>query len=124
MAAAILESFSAVCARAARIHHAANARKLPDLESGCLHADLHYAPYDLVSGHERIVLRPPFSPHGMDVRVADPAIEDLETHVARSHFAALQDPGFERFGGTIGSVGFGGNHERWVLISGIRILRG
>ena len=88
----LLEPLTAVRARPIRIHHASHAHDVPDLESGDGRADLGDAADNLVPWHARVDgghhVRP-FVPDVVQVRVADPAVENVDLDVARRHATTL-----------------------------------
>ncbi len=82
---------AAVAAVAARVDHAPHAGEITHLEPGDLRAHARHAADDLVPRHHREDRVAPLPAGLMDVRVTDTAEQDLDEHVARADFAAI-DP--------------------------------
>src|SRR3546814_8531546 len=77
---------------------------------------------DLVPRHAGVLRAAPLRTHRMQVRMADPAIGDLDLDVARPGSTAGDVHGFQRFVGGVGAVGFDGH--RGFLVPGIPRLCG
>ena len=73
---------AAVGAGAARVHEAAHADGVADLELLHAAADRRHAADDLVARHGRILGEAPFVAGEVQVGVADAAIEDFNLHIA------------------------------------------
>ena len=82
--AELLEVFAARIAVAARVHHAAHAGQVADLELLDVGAHGLHAAHDLVAGHHGEDGAAPLVADLVDVRVADAAVEDVDVHVVRA----------------------------------------
>ena len=98
--AILLEAVAAVAAFAARIDEDSDAHHVARLEFARPAADRLDAPDNLVTGHARIERTAPDIARAVEIRVADPAILDLDPYVARTRFPALEgDRPQRRLGG-------------------------
>jgi hypothetical protein len=74
----------AVLALAARVHHAADADAVADLVLGDVRADLGDVADDLVADDLRVLDGAPLTADGVDVRVADAGVGDVDRDVVRA----------------------------------------
>ncbi|MNK68775.1 hypothetical protein D3C87_881510 [compost metagenome] len=89
----------------AGIHQAAHADRIADLPLRHRRPDAGNRPHDLVAGHHGVARAAPLVLHLMQVRVADPAVPDVDQHVVGAGLPPLDDgrsQGSLRFGGRIG----------------------
>jgi hypothetical protein len=61
---------------------------------------------DLMPGHHRKDSPTPFIPSLMNIRMADPAIENLNKDVTRPNLSPFKRKGFERSPGSLGRIAF------------------
>jgi hypothetical protein len=87
--AELLVAVGTLLARAARVHHAPNARDVAHLELGDLRADGDDAPEDLVADAERVLFGAPLALAGVDVGVADARVRDGDVHVLGTDRASV-----------------------------------
>jgi hypothetical protein len=95
----LFETFVAVEAVAAGIDEAADPSQIALLELFDLAPHPRDTADDLVAGHDGVDCVPPLVAGEMHVRVADPAIENLDLHVLRPRLPALEaerQPGYRR----------------------------
>ena len=98
--AILLEAVTAIAAFAARIDEDFDAHHVARLEFVRPAADRFDAPDYLVTGHARIERAAPDIARAVEIRVADPAILDLDPYVAQTRFPALEcDRPQRRLGG-------------------------
>ena len=94
--AVLAELFEVVLAAftgAAGIHQATHAGDVAFLELFNVRASFHDAPDDFMAGHARVGGAVPFVADGMQVRVANATIKNLDLHVMRAGIAALNGSG-------------------------------
>jgi len=113
--AILLQPLVTARAMAARVHDASHGGEVPHLEFRDLRADPGHPAHDLVPRHHRIDGPFPLAAHGVEVRMADAAEEDLDLHVVRAGIAAVEAIGGEGGGGGVGGVGVGFGHEHSFL---------
>ena len=94
--AVLLQAGLAACAGAVGINHAADGGEVAFLEFAHLGAGLDHAADNLVTGHDRISCVGPFVARGVQVGVANAAVEDVDLYVLRAGFAALEGKWLER----------------------------
>src|SRR5690606_658068 len=94
--AILLEPIRASCTVPAAVEHAADAHGIADPEALDLGTDRAHLADDLVSGHARIAGSGPFGAHGVQVRVANPAVGNVDLHIARTRQASLDVHRFKR----------------------------
>ncbi len=98
-------------AGAAAVDHAADADRLADRKARHLAPDGRDAADDLVTGDARIDGSAPLGARGVQVRMADPAEQDVDRDVARTGVAAFEgEGGKRRFGGLRGIAVGGRGH--------------
>src|ERR1700710_1878627 len=88
--AILLQAVTAVRAAAARIDHATHAGEVADLEAAYFSAHGRHAADDLVPGNHGVFRRAPLAARGVDVRMADTAIQDVDLDVVWARVAALE----------------------------------
>ena len=110
--AILLQALDAVLARAAGVDEAADAGEIAFLELRDLATDAADAADDLMSGNVRIDGVVPFVAGGMQVGMADAAIEDLDLDILRARIAALEGGERERRGGRLRGIAGAGEHGR------------
>src|SRR6185369_17886418 len=93
--AILLQPLGTTRAVAARVHDAPDGGEVPRLELRDLRADPGHPAHNLVSRHHRIDGPLPLAAHGVEVRMADAAEEDLDLHVVRPGGAAVEGIGGE-----------------------------
>ena len=113
--AVLLEAFVAGAARLAASDHAAHADEIPDLEAASVCSHGGHPPDNLVPGNAGKQGAGPFRAHGVQVRMADAAVGDVDLHVTRSRRTPFDRHGLQRLVGGLGAVGFG-RHRR--ILSG------
>src|SRR5262245_21439337 len=79
----------------ARVDQAADGRDIAHFEFGDCRARMCHAAHDLVPRYNRKLREAPVVTGVMDVRVADPAVRQLEDDVLRSGVTALEGKGRE-----------------------------
>lgn len=94
--AILLEALPAVAAFAAGIHEHAYADNVSRLEFAGPAADSLDAADDLMTGHAGIERAAPDLARAIEIRVADPAIFDLDPYVARTRLPARKAERCER----------------------------
>ena len=122
--AILLQSLFAARAGAAGIDQAADRGEVADLEAGHRIADGEDAPDDLVTGDARILRAWPLAADGVQVGMADAAIEDLDGDVLRTGVAAVEGVGQKRLGGIVGGVAGAGEHGGSLVDAARREGRG
>lgn len=94
---------------AAAVDHAADADQITDLVFGHGIADRSHAPDNLMAGNARIQRALPLAARGVEVGVADAAIEDVDRNIVGLRVAALERIGRERGLGRLGGIALGGS---------------
>jgi len=74
----------------ARIHHAADSRKITFLKLRDAGTGFHDTAHDFVAWHAWVNRVVPFIPGLMDIRVADATIQDVDLNVLRKRVAAIK----------------------------------
>jgi len=78
------------------IHEAANAGYVTGGKASHFGSDTHHAAYYLMSWHKWITCSTPFVPRGVDVAVADTAVDDLYQNVVRTRLSAVEGKRLKR----------------------------
>src|SRR6185437_3209923 len=105
--AELLQAFLALGTGAAAIHHAADTDDLARLEAGDVLADPGHLADDFMPGHGRKLHAIPFAARGMQVAVADAAIENLHGDVPGARLPPVEGKRGKRRGRGLGGIGFG-----------------
>ena len=108
--AVLLLAFAAGRTMAAAVDHAADAGEVARLELADPATDGNDAADDLVTGHRRIKRVLPLVAGGVDVRMADAAIEDLDLHIVRARVAPFDLVGGQRAAGVEGRISLALDH--------------
>ena len=119
--AVLLQAPFAGGALLAGIDHAADTDPVPGPEAGDGRAHLDHPADHLVAGHDRVGSPAPVVAGGVQIRVADPAVQDLDHHVVGPRVAALEAEGGQAFFGGLRGVA---NHVRGhgALLAGWGVL--
>lgn len=80
----------------AAVDHTTDAGQVAHLEFRHVGADRGYAADNLMAGHRRVQGVVPLIARGVQVGVADAAVEDIDLYVIRPWRTALKGKGFER----------------------------
>ncbi|PAV70940.1 hypothetical protein WR25_02188 [Diploscapter pachys] len=102
-------------AMAAAVDHAADAGDVADLELRHVAADRGDATDDLVAGDAGVERPVPLAARGMEIGMADAAIEDVDRDVLGTGIAAFEVEGRERRVGSLGGIALGGGGHRKFL---------
>src|SRR5436309_6750246 len=102
--AILLQACLAARAYSAGVHEAADPGKLACFESFHRGSDSRHASDDFMSGDHRENRAAPLFPCLMDVRVADPAVEDFDEHIVWTWFAPRKGEWFENRGRAFGCI--------------------
>jgi hypothetical protein len=105
--AILLQPVLAGGAGAAAIHHAADADDLAGLEFLHIAADGGDLADYFVAGHGGKLHTMPFAARGMQVGMADAAIQNFQRHVLGARRTAVNGIGRQRRGGRLGGISFG-----------------
>ena len=106
-------------AMAATVDHTAHADEIADREASDVAADRGHPADDLMAGDGGIERAAPFAAHGVEVRMADAAIEDVDRDVVGQQVAAREAEGRERRGRRLGGIGLGwAGHDGPCLVLG------
>jgi hypothetical protein len=108
--AVLLQPLRAAGAAQAAVHHASHAHVITDGKRVHLGADGGHTPHYFMAGHLRVGDRAPLAADRMEVRMADPAEQDLDGHIARARGAAVERPWAEWPGGGKGGNAGSGSH--------------
>ncbi len=115
--AVLFEAGPAARARLARVDHAPHRDEPADAERRHLPADCGHAADDFVAGDARVRCAGPLASGCVYVRVTDPAVQDVELHIARARVTPLERKRGERSGLVERSEGIGCNHELAAMLS-------
>ncbi len=108
--AKLFEAVLAAFASAARIYQATNGGDVAFLELFNLCTGFHDAADDFMAGHAWVGRAVPFVADGVQIRVANATIKDLDLHVVRTGIAALNGSRCERRGLSLRGISFGLEH--------------
>jgi hypothetical protein len=102
----------------AAVDQAAYSDRVAGLEARNVRAHRAHMADDFVPGDARVKGSAPFGPDGVEIRVADAAIGDLDLDVARTGCPPLDGDRLERLVGGVGAIGLGG-HEALSKVRGL-----
>jgi hypothetical protein len=94
----------AVGTGAARIDHAPHRGEIPGLESGDARSHRHDSSHHLMSGNDGVDGSLPLAANGVQIRVADPAVKNLEVDVVGERDSALEVERNQRGRGAVGRI--------------------
>lgn len=101
---------AAFSALSTRIDEASDAGMVTDLESFHFFADFHHPPHDLVSRDARVLGRAPFAASGVNVRMADARVQNLNQNLVWPRLSPLNQVGGQGGIGGKGGIGFRWDH--------------
>ena len=91
----------------AAVHHTANTDFVTDFEFGNGWADFQYLTDDFMAWHQWVILRPPITIDGMQIGMADTAVEDFDGHVVVAQSTTLKVIRLHMGIGRMGGITYG-----------------
>lgn len=112
-------AISATVALATGIHKATHPHDITRCKASCLLADTDHPSNYLMPRHDWINRSAPLIPRGVDIAVADTAVQDINQNIVRARLAAIKGKRLEWKCGSSSSVATGLRHLNLMVMSEI-----